>query len=202
MRSKSTKCELFGSACRVFAEYGYAGASVEEIVRRAGTTKPSLYYYYGNKEKLFRSLMAFSHDERLRIMKEAYQKNRELRDQLIGILDGLFDFAETHSDLTRICFSTIFAAEKEIPSRKECFKKADRNFKFFHSVIKKGVKDGILSNKYDSRLLASNFYGKILVHTISYILKGKPMADHRTSCAIVDLFFNGAGVQSRKRKKS
>jgi AcrR family transcriptional regulator len=201
MSPQSTKEQLFQSACRVFADCGYAGASVEDIVKKAGTTKPSLYYYYGNKENLFRSLVHFSHDERFRIMKEVCKKHRDLRDRLIGILDGFFEFAQEHSDLTRICFNTAFAAEKEIPFRNECFKKAERNFEFCHSIIKQGMKDGFLSKQYDSRLLTSNFYAKILFYTISYILKRDPIADHRRSCAIVDLFFTGAGTsKSRKRK--
>lgn len=44
---------LVQSALRVFAEKGYAGASLREIAEAAHTTKPMIYYYFKNKEGLY-----------------------------------------------------------------------------------------------------------------------------------------------------
>src|SRR5918996_3486636 len=38
----------------LFAERGYAGASMEELSRRAGVTKPVIYELFGSKDGLFR----------------------------------------------------------------------------------------------------------------------------------------------------
>jgi len=40
-------------ALKIFAHNGYAGASIQEIVDRAGVTKPTLYYHFKSKEGLF-----------------------------------------------------------------------------------------------------------------------------------------------------
>jgi hypothetical protein len=45
------------AAARLFANKGYAGAAVREIVDAAGVTKPTLYYYFKNKEELYVQLM-------------------------------------------------------------------------------------------------------------------------------------------------
>ncbi|AEW06979.1 transcriptional regulator, TetR family (plasmid) [Sulfobacillus acidophilus DSM 10332] len=45
------------AATRLFARKGYAGTSTREIVEAAGTTKPSLYYYFGDKEGLYTALV-------------------------------------------------------------------------------------------------------------------------------------------------
>lgn len=45
------------AAARLFARKGYAGTSTREIVEAAGTTKPSLYYYFGDKEGLYSTLV-------------------------------------------------------------------------------------------------------------------------------------------------
>ena len=42
----------------VFLEYGYVCASVDEIVRRAGGSKRTVYKYFGNKEELFAAIIA------------------------------------------------------------------------------------------------------------------------------------------------
>ena len=38
---------------REFAKYGFAGARVERIVRRANVSPRSLYYHYGSKRGLY-----------------------------------------------------------------------------------------------------------------------------------------------------
>ena len=37
----------------MFQQLGYRGTSVDELCQRCGITKPTLYYYFGNKETLF-----------------------------------------------------------------------------------------------------------------------------------------------------
>lgn len=41
----------------VFAEKGYKGASVGLIADRANVPKPNVYYYFGNKEELYRRVI-------------------------------------------------------------------------------------------------------------------------------------------------
>jgi len=45
--------ELLNAALDVFAEHGLAGARVEEIARRAGVSKGTVYLYFSGKEELF-----------------------------------------------------------------------------------------------------------------------------------------------------
>jgi AcrR family transcriptional regulator len=45
--------QLLELAEQLFAERGYAGASMDELARRAGVTKPVVYELFGNKEGLF-----------------------------------------------------------------------------------------------------------------------------------------------------
>lgn len=40
-------------AIRLFGRRGYSATSVREVVEAAGVTKPTLYYYFANKEALF-----------------------------------------------------------------------------------------------------------------------------------------------------
>src|SRR4029079_1356389 len=41
----------------LFAERGYAKASMDELARRAGVTKPVIYELFGSKEGLFRACL-------------------------------------------------------------------------------------------------------------------------------------------------
>ena len=47
--------QLLELAEQLFAERGYAGASMEELARRAGVTKPVVYELFGSKDGVFRA---------------------------------------------------------------------------------------------------------------------------------------------------
>jgi AcrR family transcriptional regulator len=46
--------ELLDAAFRVFAEHGYRSTRLEQVAEAAGVTKGTIYYYFRNKEDLFR----------------------------------------------------------------------------------------------------------------------------------------------------
>ncbi len=48
---------ILQAGIQVFLEYGYVNASVDEIVRRAGGSKRTVYKYFGNKEELFAAII-------------------------------------------------------------------------------------------------------------------------------------------------
>ena len=59
--------EVIGSATAVFAERGFAGASVDDLVRATGVNRASLYGVFGSKDGLFQrclseALAALSHE--------------------------------------------------------------------------------------------------------------------------------------------
>lgn len=47
------KQSILNAGFMVFSQYGYAKASVEDIVKSAGISKGSLFYYFGSKKNFF-----------------------------------------------------------------------------------------------------------------------------------------------------
>ena len=53
LSAPARRAQLIGVGRRVFAQRGYEGASVEEVARLAGVSKPVLYEHFGGKEGLY-----------------------------------------------------------------------------------------------------------------------------------------------------
>ena len=51
------EARVLAAAGDEFAEHGFAGARIERISRAAGTVDRMLYYYYGNKERLYQAVL-------------------------------------------------------------------------------------------------------------------------------------------------
>ena len=56
-RKQARPAEILDAALKVFAEKGFAGARMEDIARRAGVTKGTIYLYFENKEAVFKTLV-------------------------------------------------------------------------------------------------------------------------------------------------
>ena len=66
-RAASTRSALLSAARGVFAESGFAEASIAEVVARAGASVGSLYHHFGGKAELYIALF------------EEYQSGQEAR---------------------------------------------------------------------------------------------------------------------------
>jgi AcrR family transcriptional regulator len=56
-RAEQTRRVLLHAAAEVFDEFGYAGASITRILKRAGVTAGALYFHFGSKEGLAKAVM-------------------------------------------------------------------------------------------------------------------------------------------------
>lgn len=71
--------EICAAALDVFAEKGFAAAKLDEIARRAGVSKGTLYLYFKDKEALFRA-----------VVRSAIAPNIEAVTSAISSLDAPF----------------------------------------------------------------------------------------------------------------
>jgi AcrR family transcriptional regulator len=55
-QAEATRQLLVSVARELFAERGYAGTSVEEIIQRAGVARGALYHHFPGKDALFRAV--------------------------------------------------------------------------------------------------------------------------------------------------
>src|SRR5512136_1164415 len=68
MRSEAI-AKITRAALIVFAEYGYHGATMEQIMRASGLSKGLVYHYFPSKEKIFIHLV----DTALNISRNTWQ---------------------------------------------------------------------------------------------------------------------------------
>lgn len=187
-----TRDQVLRAALAKFAECGYAGTSVQDIVDAAAVTKPTLYYYFPNKAGLYQALLDYAHDERLRLMRAAAGRCESLPEKLVEVITALFAFLKAHRELIRLAFSTAFAAPGEIPAEIRYLDKCVRNFEFIHSLIKQGLSEGVLNRRFTSKELTISIYGLINMYVMGQFFRPDHSLTRRTAEQIVKLFLEGA----------
>jgi AcrR family transcriptional regulator len=91
--------QVLGLAEELFAEHGYTAASMDELARRAGVSKPMVYNLVGSKEELFRTCMDRTADELASRIREAVAGETELRSLLRSGARAWFEYIAEHRAL-------------------------------------------------------------------------------------------------------
>lgn len=176
MRSVTTKDKILTSAAELFAKHGFYKVSVREICEKAEITKPSLYYYFKDKETLLEELM----NETQRCVDSLVAKHVEKKNTLPEILNGIvevyLEFLSNYPHLTR--FSSFIQATNVPPKILEMKKERFVNeIGKFINILNIYQSAGIIAKKYDTNLLAKNFIGTILIILLEHLMFSNRLAD-------------------------
>ncbi|WGM21341.1 TetR/AcrR family transcriptional regulator [Paenarthrobacter sp. OM7] len=106
-RTAATQRNLLDAASDVFVEHGFTGASISDIVARAGSSVGSLYHHFGGKTELFLALWDDYQNEHERLVAAAVAKARKAgeNDPLTLFNVGsrsYFDYTWKHRGLERV----------------------------------------------------------------------------------------------------
>ncbi|MGE4549018.1 MAG: TetR/AcrR family transcriptional regulator [Intestinibacillus sp.] len=82
------RAEILSAAAREFAEMGFERAKIEEIARRAGIGKSTVYEYFPSKNELLTAVLTEEFQSMNCEFEAFFDKPIGLRDKLVAILDG------------------------------------------------------------------------------------------------------------------
>lgn len=118
MAEDNNKNKLLECALELFADKGYDGVSINTIVETAELSKPTLYYYFGNKAGLFRELLELYYGQLETLLKQACRYNpkpgsyeEDVKPVLINIAKAYIGFARNNPTFYRILMALHFVPQ-------------------------------------------------------------------------------------------
>ena len=198
-RVMDAKERVLQAAVRAFAAAGYAGTSVQDVLKATGLSKPTLYYYFGSKEGLFRAILDFAYDESFRRMQADTKGGGTCAERLASLAAAVFQFATEHRDLMRLVFATVFAAPGEIPPGVIDAGKRRRSFELACSLVREGQRTRELDPRRDPVELTHAIFGAISHQVRMHLLDPDGALDRKRAGRVVDLFLSGARYRMKKQ---
>jgi AcrR family transcriptional regulator len=155
-QGQERKQQLLDCAARLFAERGYADTRVIDIVREAGVAKGLFYWYFENKEQLFREL---ADEIRLRLRRSQGEALDPSADPLTRIRQG------AEASVRFMAINAPFFALLEVESIDRQFvdvlrKGTDVHVSDVANLIREGIQAGLIRDE-DPVLLARGVVGVV-----------------------------------------
>jgi AcrR family transcriptional regulator len=107
---------ILKKALELFSEKGYDATSVREICEAAGITKPTLYYFYGSKEGVYRAIVDGALGTFQADMIRALSGNGSLRDRLVRMARTYVEATRREPDLARFVMALIHNSPRSAPA--------------------------------------------------------------------------------------
>ena len=133
--------QILRAALEVFGEHGLAGARLEDIARRAGVSKGTIYLYFPNKEALFREMVRSTIVEAI-VAGEGIPRLSSAREQLLTFMQNYWDFVRTPS--FSVIYRVVVSELHHFPDLVE-FYSAEvilRGQKLIAGIISRGIETG------------------------------------------------------------
>ena len=106
---------LLETATELFAEKGYAGTSVREIVEKAGVSKPVLYYYFKSKDGLFYAILDWAADAQQKILNEIFESKGTVLDRFIIFYRRVYEGIRQYQILYIMIHGLIYGPPQGVP---------------------------------------------------------------------------------------
>jgi AcrR family transcriptional regulator len=105
------------AAHALFAERGYAAVTMDEIAAAIGVTKPLLYNYFGNKERLYIACMEKAGDSLIATIADAVSETANPGDALGAGVRAFFSFLDTDRSAWAVLFDETLPHGGEVFDR-------------------------------------------------------------------------------------
>jgi AcrR family transcriptional regulator len=146
---KRVRRNIIDAARALFAEKGYSGAKVDEIVVRARTTKPMIYYYFGSKERLFAAVLEDVYAGMRKIEGSLQLAELPALAAMRKVIEVTFDYHAKNSEWVRLVSIANIHFAKHILASKTIASKNSAIIELMGSLLRRGIKEGVFRKDVD-----------------------------------------------------
>lgn len=139
---------ILAEATRLFAERGFSGTSMREVVEACACTKPALYYHFGSKEALFREAVQSGIDEMNTMIQQWTGAEGPVRTCMHASIAAFVDYSESRPAAMRLLQRIELQAEEGAPAF-NLMAMRELHLQMITGMIERGIATGELRGDLD-----------------------------------------------------
>ncbi len=168
---EDTRRKILESAAKVFAEKGFYGSVVDDIVKASGTSKGAVYFYFESKEQIFSSLVEEYAATVAQQIQLAVHRSRGLVAQVEATVAALVRTFQANRRLAKIVLIDWVAAGGEFQGKRIALK--SMLVEVLRGYLDRAVQDGKIVPQ-DTELAAYVWIGAVTEIVIRWLNTGTP----------------------------
>ena len=184
--SRDTRTRILMTAAEMFSTIGYHGVSIREICEKVGVGKPTLYYYFKDKETLLEELLRYVFDLSSAMADKISQDKTGFLDRLRGMIQLRQQFSKEFPHFIRFFVSVnIFSLPPNVTQI--VVNHLNWTNQLASSLIDQGIREGIIAPNVDPRILTYTLLGTLNHLTFRHLCQA---SDELISDKDIDDLFN------------
>ncbi|WP_026117703.1 TetR/AcrR family transcriptional regulator [Nocardiopsis alkaliphila] len=150
---------LLDAATRLFAERGFEGTSVQQVVTAAGVTKGAMYHYFGSKDDLLYEVYARVLRMQTEHLVEISSRDASVSERVHAAAADVIVTTVANLDDSTIFFRSMhqLAPEKQLSVRAE----RRKYHELFRSMIEQGQREGVFRDDVPADLIVDYYFGSV-----------------------------------------
>jgi len=184
-RRDEKKGQLLNAARTVVARFGYRKTTLEDIAAEAGVSRATLYYYFPNKEEVFRALIVHEIERFQSVLLEAVDPDAPADERLMSFVRARFRHLRELKSLYSV---TEHFARDFLPMASEelaWFQEAEKAF--LSGLIQQGMESGRF-RQVDASLLATALLAALRGLDERIVFEGREAIEEGAECLFQNLF--------------
>ena len=153
-----TRRRLLKVAIRLFAEHGYHGVAVDQIVMSAKVNKRMVYHYFGNKKGLYQAAFREVFDRLEAVEYHAIERGHSPREKLTRLVESYFQFLDDDPVYTQFLLWANVQKGRYIGNNEQVLNKANF-FQRFRLIVEEGMKTGEFNQDLNITQLLIHMFG-------------------------------------------
>lgn len=158
-KKAQTRKAIIESAVQLFTDKGFADTSIEDIAKRAGIGKATVYTYFATKDEIFLNFCDESLDAAFATLQTSRNNDVKILDQLVEFFMLKFRFVTKNQEFGRHLLREMLFPKVVNKNAKE---HDQRYFDILKDLLLGAQKRGELSRNQDPFLLSAHFFSLYL----------------------------------------
>jgi AcrR family transcriptional regulator len=146
-------------ALRLFAERGFEGTSVQDVVAAAGVTKGAMYHYFGAKDDLLAEIYARVLRMQMERLTSFVEQDGPVADRLLAAAADVVVTTIENLDSTTVFFRSLHQLTADTAA--EVRRERRRYHDTFRGMVVEGQQAGVFRDDIAADLVVDYFFGSV-----------------------------------------
>ena len=179
---------LLNVARTLFAEKGFEGTSVQDVVVAAGVTKGAMYHYFSSKDDLLYEIYGRVLRMQMERLEKFVSQEGSVEERLHAAAADVVVTTIENLDSTTIFFRSLHQLSEE--KQKEIRRERRRYHETFRAMVVEGQQSGVFRDDISADLCVDFFFGSVHHLPMWWKPRGR-LSGQEVGRSFADLFIAG-----------